>query len=193
MRFLVFCKYWAWTHVKSFWTASKETEGALHSTSFLFENISVVKCTAAYADWNRRLTPFIPVNLLLLAYIRVFFLEITAMIHICNTTQCIDILVCQNVCIEKYWFRFTMTRTCSHISFLFASHSVVSRVVCIIIFLKTDIPNVEDIFDLLSRETCTLRRSLPRFCEFSSTTLIRIKCRLDTYLTLTFSVNGFQT
>ena len=114
------------------------------------------------------------------------------MFHICNTEYGVDILVCQNVCIEKYCFRFRMTRTCSHISFLFASHSVVSRVVCIITFLKTDIPNVEDIFDLLSRETYTLRRSLPRFCEFSSTTLIRIKCRLDTYLTLTFSVNGFQ-
>ena len=73
MRFIVFCKDWAWTHVKSFCTARWEAEGALHSTSFLFENISVVKCTAAYADWNRRLTPFIPVNLLLLTYIRVFF------------------------------------------------------------------------------------------------------------------------
>ena len=58
---------------KVFEPASNEAEWALYSTSFLFENISVVKCTAAYADWNRRLTPFIPVNLLLLTYIRVFF------------------------------------------------------------------------------------------------------------------------
>ena len=54
-------------------TTSNEAEGALHSTSFLFENIPMVKCTAAYADWDRRLIPFIPVNLLLLTYIRVFF------------------------------------------------------------------------------------------------------------------------
>ena len=69
---------------KVFEPASNEAERALYSTSFLFENISVVKCTAAYADWNRRLAPFIPVNLLLLTYIRAF-LETTAMNHICNT------------------------------------------------------------------------------------------------------------
>ena len=60
------------------------------------------------------------------------------MFHNCNTEYGVDILVIQKVCIEKYWFRFTMTRRCSHISFLFASHSVVSRVSCMFIFLKTD-------------------------------------------------------
>ena len=58
---------------KVFEPASNEAEGALHSTPLLFENISAVKRTAAYADWSRRLIPFIPVNLLLLTYIRVFF------------------------------------------------------------------------------------------------------------------------
>ena len=56
----------------------------------------------------------------------------------CSTTaplsMTLPFYVSTNVCIEKYWFRFTMTRTCSHISFLFASHSVVSR--CKSIFLE---------------------------------------------------------
>ena len=47
-------------------------KGALHSTSFLFENVSVVKCAATYADGKRRLTPFIPVTLLD-TYDHVFF------------------------------------------------------------------------------------------------------------------------
>ena len=123
----VFCKDCAWPHVKSFWTASNEAEGALYSTPFLFENISVVKCTATYADWSRRMIPFIPVNLLLLTYIRVFFRNYGNEPHLQHCVRRWH-LVCQKVCIEKYWFRFTMTRTCSLLSFLFASHSVVSRV-----------------------------------------------------------------
>ena len=119
-----------------------------------------------------------------------FFLKLRQCSTTATLSMTLTFYVCTNVCIEKYWFRFTTTRTCSHISFLFASHSVVSRVHhylktdnclrCIVLVLPTfgahrkarQISAADRLsqhriyFDLLSREMYTLRRDLPRLRVF---------------------------